>query len=101
MNRESYVYILASKKNGTIYVGVTSDLGNRVLEHKRGVFPGFTDMYEVKTLVYYEVFGDITTAIYREKRLKKCSRKRKVDLIERCNPEWIDLAEDWYSFQVC
>jgi len=71
MNRKSYVYILASKKNGTLYVGVTSDLIKRVWQHKKDLADGFTKKYSVKKLVYYEVHEDIISAIHREKRLKE------------------------------
>ena len=87
-----YVYILASKKNGTLYVGVTNDLIRRVYEHKNSLAEGFTKKYNVKTLVYYEATEDVNSAIAREKSLKKCSRKSKLDLIEKNNPQWKDLS---------
>lgn len=86
-----YVYILASKRNGTLYVGITSDIVRRVSEHKQGLLPGFTRKYGVKTLVYYEVFDRIDDAILREKRIKDWKRAWKMDLIERDNPQWLDL----------
>jgi putative endonuclease len=86
-----YVYILASKKNGTIYIGITSDLIKRVYEHKNNLVEGFTEKYNVHTLVYYEECSDIYEAIKREKQLKKWNRKWKIDLIEKLNPEWEDL----------
>ena len=91
MNKKSYVYILASKQNGTLYVGVTSDLVKRVWQHKEGLIDGFTNRYSIKKLVYYEEHEDIQSAIHREKRLKEWKRKWKLDLIEKFNPKWLDL----------
>lgn len=88
-----YVYILASRYNGTLYVGVCRNLKKRVWEHKESVVPGFTKRYGVKCLVYYEVHGEIEQAIHREKRMKKWSRAMKIRLIERENPRWLDLYE--------
>ncbi len=87
------VYILASKRNGTLYVGITSDLPKRVWEHREGLIPGFTKTYGVKTLVYYETFEDVNAAIHREKRLEKYKREWKINLIQQNNVEWRDLAE--------
>jgi len=89
--RYYYVYLLASQKNGTIYIGVTNHLGRRVFEHKFGVIPGFTHQYGVHQLVYYEKFTDILLAIKREKQLKNWKRQWKIDLIKEANPEWKDL----------
>ncbi|MGQ4005385.1 GIY-YIG nuclease family protein [Francisellaceae bacterium CB300] len=89
----AFVYILASKCNGTIYIGVTSNLVKRVYDHKKGFADGFTKKYDVKKLVYYEQFDDITNAIYREKRLKTWQRKWKLDLINKFNPKWLDLYD--------
>ena len=89
--KSSYVYIMTNKKDGTLYVGVTSDLIKRVYEHKNGLCDGFTKKYGLKTLVYYEECEEITAAIAREKQLKAGSRKRKVDLIESMNSNWLDL----------
>jgi putative endonuclease len=86
-----YVYILASKPQGTLYIGVTSDLINRSFDHRNGVKPGFTSRYGVKDLVYFEQHGDIHAAIQREKTLKKWPRQWKVNLIEKDNPHWTDL----------
>ena len=86
-----YVYILASKRNGTLYIGVTSDLVNRVYEHKNNITEGFTKKYNIHKLVYYENTNDVESAIRREKQLKKWNRKWKINLIENSNPEWIDL----------
>jgi putative endonuclease len=95
-NSESYyVYILASKRNGTLYIGVTNDLARRVRQHKEGLVPGFTKKYGVKMLVYFEEFGDIRDAIARETKLKKFKREWKISLIQQNNVEWRDLAEDW------
>ena len=88
-----YVYILASERNGTLYTGVTNDLARRVYEHKERLIEGFTKKYDVKNLVYYEIFEDIKDAIDREKRLKKYRRKDKLKLIELNNRNWNDLYE--------
>jgi len=93
MSKSYYVYILASKRNGTLYIGVTNDLARRVWEHKQELVPGFTKKYGVKILVYYETFGDINAAIHRETRLKKYKREWKINLIQQHNVEWRDLAE--------
>jgi putative endonuclease len=92
MPKTYYVYILASRRNGTLYIGVTNDLARRTLEHREGRVPGFTKRYGVKTLVWYESFGHIDDAIHRETRLKKFTRARKLELIESVNPNWNDLA---------
>ncbi|MCG9966714.1 GIY-YIG nuclease family protein [Pelotomaculum terephthalicicum JT] len=86
-----YVYILFSKRNGTLYTGVTTDLIRRVYEHKNKMHEGFTQKYGVDKLGYYEVFDRITDAIEREKQIKAGSRKNKLQLIEKDNPEWVDL----------
>jgi putative endonuclease len=91
------VYILASQRNGTLYTGVTSDLVGRVWQHKNHVFKGFTDEYNVTTLVYYENFDDMANAIDREKQIKAGSRQKKLALIEALNPEWRDLYFDLTS----
>lgn len=93
MDTQYFVYILASKRNGTLYVGVTSDLTKRVWEHKNDVVEGFTKEHGVKTLVYYEGHKDVEQAIRREKRLKRWDRKWKLELIEKDNPDWNDLYE--------
>ena len=89
--KQYYVYILFSKKNGTLYVGVTSDLVKRVWQHKNKFVKGFTQKYNVDKLGYYEVSNDINSAIAREKQLKGGSRQAKLDLIEINNPNWNDL----------
>ena len=88
------VYILASKKNGTLYVGVTSDLVKRIWQHKNHVVTGFTEEFEVNQLVYFEQFDDMTNAITREKVLKKWNRAWKIRLIEKTNPNWLDLYNE-------
>ncbi len=90
-----YVYILASKRNGTLYIGVTNDLERRLFEHKNNLIDGFTKKYHVHTLVYFEVSSSIYSTISREKQLKGWNRKWKVELIEKDNPEWGDLSMDW------
>jgi len=92
MQKTYYVYILASKRNGTLYIGVTNDLARRVWEHHEGLIPGFTKTYGVKSLVYYEIFDDINAAIHRETRLKKYKREWKMNLIQQHNVEWRDLT---------
>lgn len=89
-----YVYILASKPNGTIYVGSTSDLIRRVWEHKNSLVPGFTAKYNVHNLVYYEIHETYVEAARREKRFKNWCRQWKLNLIENQNPEWRDLYEE-------
>ncbi len=85
------VYILASKKNGTLYIGVTGDLVTRIAQHKESAVAGFTRKYGVKLLVWYDWFGEIDAAIQREKTMKKWPRQWKINLIERENPSWADL----------
>lgn len=87
----NYVYILASKKNGTLYIGVTSNLVQRIHQHKIGAIDGFTKKYGVHLLVYYESIEDINSAILREKQLKAWKRQWKIELIEKDNPNWNDL----------
>jgi len=93
-----HVYILASKRYGTLYTGVTSDLGKRVGEHRAGLLPGFTRDYGVKRLVFVESHDDIRDAIVREKRIKGWKRDWKIALIERGNPLWDDLAVSMLGF---
>jgi len=93
MAKQPAVYILASKANGTLYIGVTSDLVKRVWEHKNDLVDGFTKEYGVHRLVYYELHGDMLSAIEREKQLKKWNRAWKLELIEGENPGWNDLWE--------
>ena len=89
------VYILASKRNGTLYTGVTSNLLGRIHQHREGLVRGFTRQYGVKSLVWFEQHSTMESAIVREKRIKKWNRAWKLELIEADNPEWRDLAEDF------
>lgn len=91
--KQYYVYIMASKKNGTLYIGMTNDLTRRVWQHKNNVHEGFTKRYSVHSLVYFELTTDVQAAIAREKQLKKWNRQWKIDLIEEGNPDWVDLYE--------
>ena len=90
----SSAYIMTNKKNGTLYVGVTSNLRNRVYEHKNNLKEGFTSKYSLHKLVYYEIGESISGAIDREKQIKSGTRKRKIELIESINPDWNDLYEN-------
>jgi len=92
--KDYYVYILSSKRNGTLYIGITNNLLRRVYEHKNNIIKGFTEKYKVHNLVYYEIANDINAAITREKRIKKWKRQWKIELIEKDNPEWRDLYYD-------
>ena len=92
-----FVYILASQRNGTLYIGMTNDLQRRVYEHKTGIVKGFTQKYGVSLLIYFEEFQQVQQAIERENNLKKWKRAWKVKLIEQQNPKWDDLAKDWYD----
>ena len=94
MTNTYYVYILASKRNGTLYIGVTNDLERRLYEHKNNLVEGFTSRYNVHRLVYYEDVNNIQSALQREKQLKRWTRKWKIELIEKVNPEWRDLGDD-------
>jgi putative endonuclease len=96
MSNHYYVYILSSKKNGTLYVGVTNDLMRRVGEHKLGLIEGLTNKYKINKLVYFETYNDINEAILREKRIKKWNRNWKIRLIEEMISEWNDLYEDLF-----
>lgn len=93
MEKCGYVYIMASKRNGTLYIGVTSDLQGRVWQHKNGTFDGFTKKYGCKILVWYAVFDRIDDAIQREKQMKEWKRLWKLREIEEMNPDWNDLFE--------
>ncbi|MCX5567817.1 GIY-YIG nuclease family protein [Kaistia nematophila] len=85
------VYILASARNGTLYIGVTSNLPQRIWQHREGLLEGFTRRYGIKTLVYFEVHDTMESAIRREKQMKLWKRDWKIELIERANPDWLDL----------
>ncbi len=89
-----FVYILASKRNGTLYIGITNDLARRVYEHKQKLIKGFTQRYDISILVYYEEHRNVNSAIPREKQLKKWNRAWKLRLIEKYNPHWQDLYQD-------
>jgi putative endonuclease len=93
MNRAFYVYLLATRRDGPLYVGITNDLMRRVSEHKNKTFKGFTARYNVDRLVYFETIEQPDAAILREKQLKRWRREWKVQLIEKDNPEWDDLFE--------
>ena len=89
-----YVYLLASRRNGTLYIGITNDLVRRVWEHKNDVVEGFTKKYQVHQLVWFEQADDVVAAIAREKQLKRWNREWKLRLIEASNPEWNDLYDE-------
>ncbi|MEK7498466.1 MAG: GIY-YIG nuclease family protein [Patescibacteria group bacterium] len=93
-----YVYILASKRNGTLYVGVTNNLERRMYKHKMHLISGFTQKYNVTLLVWYQTTGDILSAIQKEKEIKKWNRAWKLRLIEEENPGWEDLSKDFSGF---
>ena len=95
--RHFYVYILASKRNGTLYVGVTNHLARRIAEHKAKLVPGFTRKYGVDLLVYIEAFDSILEARAREHSLKRWRRAWKIELIEKLNPDWLDLTDQLNS----
>jgi len=92
--KEYYIYILANRRNGTLYVGITNDLVRRVYEHKNNLLKGFSKKYSTYQLVYYESTSEIDAAIAREKQLKTWTRKWKIALIERNNPQWCDLYNE-------
>ena len=94
MPKQPAVYILANKRNGTLYIGVTSDLPKRAWEHKNDLVEGFSGKYKIHRLVYYEIYGDMMSAITREKQMKKWNRAWKLELIEEENPEWNDLWDE-------
>jgi len=91
----AYVYILASRMNGTLYTGVTTDLEHRIWEHREELTGGFTQKYGVKRLVWYREYADVGLAIVDEKRIKRWRRKWKLELIEAMNPNWADLYEEF------
>ena len=90
-----YVYIITNQKDGVLYIGVTNNLERRLYEHKNALCSGFSKRYHLKRLVYFETYQYINDAIKREKAMKKWMRQWKVDLIEKDNPHWEDLAADW------
>ena len=97
-SRQSDVYIM-SNRSKTLYTGVTSNLEQRVYEHKHKLVAGFTKRYNLTRLVYFETTDDVRTAIHREKQIMVWLRKRKIELIESMNPQWDDLSEEWYHAQ--
>ena len=97
MDASFFVYILASKRNGTLYIGVTNNLARRVAEHKAKLVPGFTRKYGVDLLVYFEAFDSILEARTREHALKRWRRAWKIELIEKLNPDWRDLTDQLNS----
>lgn len=94
MENSYFVYILTTRKNTVLYTGITSDIMRRVWEHREGIVKGFTQKYNVKKLVYYEVFDDVNEAIHREKCIKRWKRDWKIELINKMNSEWNDLYEE-------
>ena len=94
MDKQPCVYIMTNWKDEVLYVGVTSNLKGRVYQHKHALLRGFTAHYNVKKLVYFEMFGDMYLAICREKQLKAWRRQKKIDLVNQMNPEWRDLYDD-------
>ncbi len=95
-DKQGYVYILASKRNGTLYTGVTSDLAKRLYEHRNQFHHGFTCKYDVFDLVWFVQGENIQAALELEKKIKNRNRQWKINLIEKNNPEWQDLAKDWF-----
>ncbi len=93
--RTFYVYIMVSQA-GVLYVGMTSNIKNRVYQHKKHLIAGFTDKYDIDRLMYFETFSHVSAAIKREKQIKSWRREKKTNLIDTKNPDWTDLAEDWY-----
>lgn len=99
--KQAFVYILASKKNGALYTGVTSNLERRMYQHKHHLLEGFTSKYDVTRLVWFVQGDDIASAISLEKKIKNRNRKWKIHLIEKTNPDWVDLAADWMGSGSC
>ncbi|MHA2826711.1 GIY-YIG nuclease family protein [Vibrio harveyi] len=95
MDKVPCVYILTSKNNSVLYIGVTSQLAQRIWQHKNGVVEGFTKKYRVHKLVYFELFEDMATAINREKQLKQWKREWKLDLVRKTNPDFLDLSNEF------
>ena len=94
--RQYWLYMITNRWHNVLYTGVTNSLERRIWEHKNGAVPGFAKQYNCHNLVYYEEYGEIEQAIAREKQIKGWSRSKKNELIRRLNPDWRDLAEDWY-----
>ena len=97
IHRNYYVYLLSNRKHGTLYTGVTNSLERRLWQHRSKQADSFTRRYGIGRLVYFEVFRDVENAIARETEIKGWLRARKIALIEKENPEWIDLSADWYA----
>jgi len=97
MSNSYYVYILASRRNGTVYTGVTNNLLNRMYSHKNKLLRGFSSRYNVNRLVFFEETGDVFSAIEREKEIKGWRRSKKLKLVESTNPTWKDLSEGWFN----
>lgn len=97
MSKQYYIYMMSNKKNGTLYIGFTGNLEKRVWEHKNKTMDGFTKKYDLENLVYYEIYDNPEHAIKREKRLKLYLRQWKIGLIEKNNPDWIDLYPSFYG----
>ncbi len=95
-NNQYYVYIMTNK-SGTLYVGMTNNIKKRIYEHKNKLILGFTKKYNIDRLIYFEMFGDVYSAIAREKTIKGWLRKKKIDLVNSTNPDWKDLSFDWYD----
>jgi len=95
IDKQYYVYIITNK-SGTLYVGFTNNIRRRIHQHKSKLVDGFTMKYNIDRLLYYETFSDVNSAIAREKMIKGWLRKKKIELINTINPNWIDLSEDWY-----
>ena len=92
-----YVYIISNKKNGTLYIGMTNDIERRIYEHKKGLIEGFSKQYHLTRMIHVEFFKYINDAIKREKQLKNWNREWKINLIEKENQKWEDLAKDWFD----
>jgi putative endonuclease len=99
MRNRYFVYIVTNYTRTTLYIGVTNDLERRIWEHKNKECEGFTEKYNCDCLVYFEETNDITTAIQREKNIKKWKREWKENIIKEMNPKWVDLANDWFDAQ--
>jgi len=91
-----YVYILYNKRNGTLYIGITNNIERRISEHKSKTYKGFTSKYDITKLMYLEKFESSSEAYNREKQLKRWKRIWKLSLIEKENPNWVDLSEEWF-----
>jgi putative endonuclease len=97
MQNRYFVYIIANRKHGVLYTGITNDLKRRLYEHRNKLIPGFSRKYNLSILLYYEETNDINSAIQREKQIKGWLRSKKIALIESKNPKWEDLSKDWFE----